>query len=71
MRLLHPQPSDALVSTTALEFASDGTARTGQKHPLPDPQNHGDTPTPTRDGSLFYRLRWGTGQEPVIEALTR
>jgi hypothetical protein len=66
MTQLHPQQSDARLAWT-IGWARP--ARSRHEHSLPDaPKRDGDTPTGKRDSMLFDRLRWGTGQEPVIEA---
>jgi hypothetical protein len=71
MTELHPQQSDArLASTMASGLGLTRPARGRREHPLPDqPKSDEDASTGKRDSTLFDRLRWGTAQEPVIEAL--
>jgi hypothetical protein len=73
MTQLDPQQSDPrLASTIASGFGLGRPARSRYEQPLTDPANGDrDTPAGKRDGALFDRLRWGTAQEPVIEALNR
>jgi hypothetical protein len=67
------QQSDArLTSTVASGFGWGRAAGNRHEPSPPDPRKgDGDTPSGKREGKLFDQLRWGTGQEPVIEALNR
>jgi hypothetical protein len=67
----HQQQKDArLASTIASGFGLGRPARSRHEHSLPDPpKGNAGTPTGKRDSTLFDRMRWGTAQEPVIEAL--
>jgi hypothetical protein len=71
MTEVHPQQNDArLASTMASGLRLTRPSRGRQEHPLPDPpKSDRDTATGKRASTLFDRLRWGTAQEPVIEAL--